>query len=149
MSDKTDEVLGVVVQILGETTEAVGKIEQALEAQTQAIQVQTEHTPSKRFFVNTNVVALFVLSCVIAFGSYQNQQAYNADAERRTQTRAIIEQIESCTTPEGECSKRGQASQANAVLALNCATEANLRKVVPQNANSIPAREECKALGIV
>lgn len=33
--------------------------------------------------------------------------------------REILQEIESCTTPDGECSKRGEAATGNAVTSLN------------------------------
>lgn len=95
-----------------------------------AVAAEQYHAPRRRrdrLTVALLAVMVTNVATAAALGVVVHQQS-SSEAERATiantskRTESIAEQIKSCVDPEGECAKRGQATTAEAVAALNRAT---------------------------
>lgn len=56
-----------------------------------------------------------VMAAIAAVGTWASYRISHSNAQILAQVRETSDRVESCTTPDGECSKRGQQAQAQAI----------------------------------
>lgn len=114
----TPNDLNAVRQDMANIADAV----ESLAAQTAALPDKEDVRHNTRQIVASVVVGIAVLVIAVALPLWLDRRDDQRSAEQRVRLERVAREIESCTTPEGECTKRNAANTAVAVRDLQLTT---------------------------